>query len=213
MLKSMDRSEYHTFRFPYWDWRIEIQTSTGLRAEELFTEARFGATSSSGLPLVFGDIVGGNGGETICTGLYSNICDPNDNTGQLRRCPLIGTDNYNPCHSSNPDWPTIQQVNKAIAIDHYDSPPYNVSSKTGFRPLLDFDIRDDLEDCYDDRMCTCLLPRGYGKCNSTDLPPNYPLNSLTAFHTKMHFIVSTYVHNLNCSYFRKSLLHDHKSKN
>ena len=191
MLKSADRLDYHTFRLPYWDWRIEIQISTGLRAEELFTEARFGATRSSGFPHVFGNIVGESGWDTLCTGQYNNICDPNDDTGPLQRCPLIGADKYNPCHSSNPDWPTIQQVNHIIAIDHYDSPPYNVSSKTGFRPFLDFDIRDDLDDCRDDRTCTCLLPRGSSKCNSSVLPSTYPFNSVSAFHVEMHSLVST----------------------
>ena len=38
MLESMDDSEYHMFRLPYWDWRQEIQKSTGIRSENLFSE-------------------------------------------------------------------------------------------------------------------------------------------------------------------------------
>lgn len=35
------------------------------------------------------------------------ICDPRISTGPLQCCPFTGTD---PCSSSNPDWPTVQQV-------------------------------------------------------------------------------------------------------
>jgi len=44
MLQGMGQQDYHTFRLPYWDWRTEIQTTFGVRSEELFTESRLGVT-------------------------------------------------------------------------------------------------------------------------------------------------------------------------
>ena len=60
MLKSMGQVDYHTFRLPYWDWRIEIQwSSNGILSEDLFTANRLGETRNiSGFPHVFGDIIG-----------------------------------------------------------------------------------------------------------------------------------------------------------
>ena len=57
MLQNMGQQDYHTFRLPIWDWRIEIQKTIGIRSEELFTEERLGATRNvSGYPRVFGAI-------------------------------------------------------------------------------------------------------------------------------------------------------------
>ena len=192
MLRSIGRDNYHSFRLPYWDWRVEIQRSTGMPAEKLFTEKRFGATQNvNGFPHVVGDIFGPNGWDTLCAFLTTEICDPDVTTGPLKRCPSTGT---NLCHSSNPDWPTIKQVNHAISISAYDSPPYNVLSKTGFRPFIDFDIHDDLEECRNDRMCFCY-PYGGNDCDVTAIPFNV---SITAYRGEMHTIVrwylSTYVY-------------------
>ncbi|XP_065895941.1 tyrosinase-like [Dysidea avara] len=130
MLKSMGHRDYHTFRLPYWDWRIDIQRSTGILAEDLFTENRMGATRNvSGFPRVFGDIVG-DGWDTICWNTFFQICDPNVNTGPLQRCPFTGTD---PCNSNNPDWPT----------SHY-------------RSFVDADISYNIPKCRKDRICLCL---------------------------------------------------------
>ena len=74
MLKSIGLEDYHSFRLPYWDWRVEIQKSTGIPAEELFTERRFGATQNiSGYPRVVGDIVEPDGWESVCIRL--ELCD------------------------------------------------------------------------------------------------------------------------------------------
>ena len=98
MLKSMGHSNYHSFRLPYWDWRIEIQNSTGIRVEDIFTEKRFGATQNvNGFPRVVGDIVGPDGWDTLCSQTNFQLCDPNISTGPLQRCPFTGT---NPCHST-----------------------------------------------------------------------------------------------------------------
>ena len=100
MLQSIGRDNYHSFRLPYWDWRVEIQKSTGMSVEELFTEKRFGATQNvNGFPRVVGDIVELNGWNSLCVQANS-VCDPNINTGPLQRCPFTGN---NPCSSDNPD--------------------------------------------------------------------------------------------------------------
>ena len=162
MLRDEGSTDYHTFRLPYWDWRIEIQNSTGIRVEDLFTENRFGATRNiSGFPQVVGDIVGPSGWDSVCVQVFFEVCNPTVSTGPLQRCPFTGT---NPCHSSNPDWPTMQLVIDALAIDTYDSLPYNLDSRTGYRPFIDFDIHEDLEECANDRMCQCL-PNGGPSCN------------------------------------------------
>ena len=62
-------------------------------------------------------------------------------------------------------------MNDAIAIDHYDSPPYNLLSKTGFRAFIDFHVHDDFEACRNDRMCQCI-PFGGTSCDLSNLPPN-----------------------------------------
>ena len=56
MLKSMGHRDYHTFRLPYWDWRIDIQRSTGILAEDLFTENRMGLQGMSVVFLVYLEI-------------------------------------------------------------------------------------------------------------------------------------------------------------
>ena len=152
MLKSMGHVNYHTFRLPYWDWRIEIQRSSGILSDDLFTENRLGKTRNvSGFPCVFGDIVG-DGWDTICWQTFFKICDPNVNTGPLQRCPFTGTD---PCNNNNPDWPTSQQVNDAMAFDNYDASPYNLLSQKSFRSFVDHRIHFNITECRTDRMCVC----------------------------------------------------------
>ena len=185
MLKSMGHTDYYSFRLPYWDWRVEIQKSTGIPVEELLTESRFGATRNvSGFPHVVGDIVGPDGSESLCAQANFRICDPNIDTGPLQRCPFTGTD---PCNSNNPDWPTIKQVNDAIAIDTYDSPPYNMLSKTGYRTFIDYYVHDDLEECRNDRMCRCV-PYGGTDCDLTTVPPDV---SVAAYDGQLHIDVSS----------------------
>ena len=121
----------------------------------------------------------------MCYQADFQICDPNIKTGPLRRCPFTGT---NPCHSSNPDWPTIQQVNDAIAIDTYDAPPYNQLTRGGYRAFIDFQINDDLEECRNDRMCICL-PYGGPDCDLTNIPDNV---SVVAYFGQLHTDVSMY---------------------
>ncbi|XP_065911296.1 tyrosinase-like [Dysidea avara] len=152
MLKSMGHLDYHTFRLPYWDWRIEIQRSTGILSDDLFAEKRLGATRNvSGFPRVFGDIVG-DGWNTICWQKFFQICDPNVNTGPLQRCPFTGT---NPCSSNNPDWPTSRQVNRAMTFGRYERPPYNFLSRRNYRSFVDANVNFNIRRCRKDRMCFC----------------------------------------------------------
>ena len=84
MLKSIGHANYHSFRLPYWDWRIEIQNSTGIRIKDLFTDKSFGVTQNvNGFPRVVGDIVGPDGWDTLCSQANFQLCDPNISTGPL----------------------------------------------------------------------------------------------------------------------------------
>ncbi len=180
MLRNMNRSDYHTFRLPYWDWRSEIQTSIGVKSEDLFSENRLGETRNvTGFPQVFGTLYNGTW-ETICWLQLGTICDPRVNSGPLQRCPFTGTD---PCLSSNPDWPTLQNVNKALDFDEYDAPPYFFSSSdSAFRFFVDFSVNNDTEACRNNRMCACQ-PGG---------PDCIAVNGTLgpAFTGQMHFTVS-----------------------
>ena len=52
-----------------------------------------------------------------------------------------------------------------MIILQHSRPAHNATSKyclyylitAGFRLFIDFDIRDDLEDCHDDRMCIAAV--------------------------------------------------------
>ena len=160
MLESMDDPNYHLFRLPYWDWRresqrIEAPFDLGLGAEDLFIANRAGETRNmSGRPVVTGDLYG-NGWETMCWFRVGQICDPTENTGFLQRCPFTGT---NPCHSSNPDWPSQTNVLVALAAAEYDRSPYNIMTVGGFRAFVDFILGNEVTYpvCRTDRQCRCL---------------------------------------------------------
>lgn len=178
MLQSMNQSDYHTFRLPYWDWRSEVQNSFGLKAEDLFTANRLGETRHvGGFPRVFGALYDG-GWDTVCWLQLGQICDPRTSTGPLQRCPFVGE--Y-PCTSGNPDWPSQQQFIDAMAFDIYDAPPYDITSMDGFRSFVDFKVGTNASECRNIRMCQCvpLNPQ----CNGTG-----PALTLTG---QMHFVVST----------------------
>ena len=149
----MGRSDYHKFRLPYWDWRIEMQNSSiGLSSDDLLTEERFGVTRNvSGYPRVFGFVEGG--WNTTCWLQPEIICDPQVNTGPLQRCPFTGT---NPCSSSNPDWPSAKDVEDALNFDSYDAPPYTTLAMDGFRSFMDHYFSDDIDACRENRVCQCI---------------------------------------------------------
>ena len=151
MLQSLGREDYYKYRLPYWDWRREIQTSYGLPSEELFSLNRFGETRNiSNRPVVFGDLA--EDWTTICHATVQ-ICDPRISTGPIQRCPFIG----NPilCHSSNPDWPSIQDVNKLFDVEDYAVAPYDFFSVGSFGALVDLPLVTDVDECREDVYCTC----------------------------------------------------------
>ena len=154
MLQTMGRVDYHKFRFPYWDWRGEIQRSYGLPSEELFTFNRLGETRNvSNRPVVFGDLVGDDW-NAICLGKFGVLCDPKNAVSPLQRCPFTG--NPNLCHSSNPDWPTMQEVNKVLTFNDYEVPPFNLSAINSLRGYADFFLPSSIEECREDIYCQCI---------------------------------------------------------
>lgn len=161
MLLSMGDPNYHMFRVPYWDWRREIQMTSGIRVEDLFAANRLGNTrNESGIAIVEGDMYG-NGWETICWQMRGVVCDPRVSTGLLQRCPFTGT---NPCNADNPDWPLQEEFLEDFAVNFYDVPPYNITSFGGFRDSLDI-LNGVLtfEECRNDRQCQCM-PSGDPTC-------------------------------------------------
>ena len=180
MLKSTGHLDYASFRFPFWDWRAEIQNSTGTRSDELFTEGRLGATRNvSGFPVVYGSLIG-SGWDTTCWLTLNQICNPNLSTGPLQRCPFTGTD---PCNSNNPDWPTIEDVNQALALDLYDTAPYNIVSVGSYRSFVDFRIGMlTVEECLNDRMCLCL-PSTFPPCSA-----NGSITAVANMHSKVNIL-------------------------
>ena len=181
MLQAMGRVDYHKFRLPYWDWRWEIQRSYGLPSEQLFTLDRFGETRNiSNRPVVFGELVGDDW-NAICISTPEEICNPNIVTYALQRCPFTGDPNL--CHSSNPDWPTMQQVNELLEIRDYATPPFNISSTGSFRSMGDFIELDSIEECRKDIYCRCI-PGGV----DCDVPNDSPARriSAVAVHSKVN---------------------------
>ena len=159
---------------------MEIQHSSGISSDDLFSERRLGATINvGGFPQVAGTLIGG-GWDTTCWLTLGVICDPRVNTGPLQRCPFTGTD---PCNSSNPDWSTISDVNEAINTDNYDSLPYNLLSLTGYRSVVDFKIGTvSMSECGEDRMCQCA-PNLDPSCSSIGLP------ATASMHAKVSVVV------------------------
>ena len=154
MLQAMGRGDYHKFRFPYWDWRGEIQRSYGLPSEKLFTFDRFGEIRNiSNHAVVFGDMLGDDW-TTICLDNFYALCDPNNSTGSLQRCPFTGDPNL--CHSSNPDWPTMQDVNDLIEFYEYETPPFNYLATNSVRPDADYISVSSIEECREDLYCQCV---------------------------------------------------------
>ena len=158
MLKSTYPDTSHTFRLPYWDWRLEIQRKTGISP---FTADRLGltVTDSNNKPQVTGDLFR-NEWITICwlTNMDENVaaplCNPNDINGQplLQRCPHIS--GRNPCALDNEDWPTVKDVNDALGKSTYDASDFSRYANSGFRNFLEGFVPNVTSDeCDKDRFC------------------------------------------------------------
>lgn len=161
MLQNMGRPNYHTFRFHYWDWRREIQVE---RADDIFLINRLGITRPNGnnQPQVYGDLFNSSW-DTICwyggsgnvVESKGTICNPQNKTGPLLRCPFLPGRNV--CDSSNPDWPTLTNVNTAISKPTYDTESYNrTTTEDSFRNFMEgFDGSVSVEECSNSALCSC----------------------------------------------------------
>ena len=133
MLKSMNRLNYYEFRLNFWDW-------TDVNRTQIFTTDKLG--ENIGNSQVNGAIFN-TGWDTICwyngsgnvTEPRGTTCDPRNNTGPLQRCPTVDGDN--PCEMQD-NWPTIEDVEGALAKPKYDVKTYNKeANKKSFRNLLE----------------------------------------------------------------------------
>ncbi len=183
MLKETRPNTYHTFRLHYWDWRFEQQTSEN----SPFVSDRLGVTTDNGsvqfminrlrvttangsvrIDLVSSAI----GWETRCWNVKGQICNPNELTGSLRRCPRTDS-GADPCRFDNPLWPTIDNVNNAIGMSSYDGSTYNKFSTSGFRNYMEgfnvlTDDRAGRQDCAGDELCQCETGGSACSCETED---------------------------------------------
>lgn len=184
----MGRDDYQDFRLPYWDWRTEFQRSPeGLSSDDLFTENRLGATRNiSGFPQVFGDIYDDDWTTLCWLQLGRRNCDPRERNGPVQRCPFTEYD-PDPCRSSNPVWPSHQDVLDALNFDTFDVPNYDLFSMDGFRNFVDANVSFDVESCRADRMCECIP--GGPRCLPEDVPDGsiavaWKTHGIVRFHYK-----------------------------
>ena len=189
MLRNKGRDDYHTFRTHFWDWRREIQ----MTSPSIFQYNRLGERQEiDGRSHVHGNLYS-NGWNTICwyggsgevDEVKGTICNPNNNTGPLLRCPSVPPGTTNPCSSSNDHWPTIADVNKAINKPDYDTEPFDkYATADSFRNYMEgFDSSLDKNECAQKSLCKCEV--GRDDCNSSNA--DKPLlrllhNSVSAVH-------------------------------
>ena len=156
MLKSMGKEDYYTFRIPYWDWRKEKQTDDN----SPFKSNHLGETLDDiGSPKVHGDLYNEllNSWNTICWQDHQTyeICNPQNQTGQLQRCPM-GEDS---CNSTNKLWPSDKVVQTALSLRAYDTSPFNrIATEESFRNRLEGFMplpNSDLQACQDNELCQC----------------------------------------------------------
>ena len=179
MLQRMGRPDYHTYRSPYFDWRREIQEGSGVKFEDLLVENRFGFTNyTSGFPVVSGQLVGD--WQSVCARMTGQICDPNVPTEPIQRCPVPDR-----CRSDNPDWPTLERINRAISFETFDVAPWTEISSDGFRSFVDFEIGSDPDVCRNDRMCLCT--GGDINCTNPAIAAGSPV---ITFFSRIHTTVS-----------------------
>ena len=177
---------YYMFRLHYWDWRQEMQTDKN----SPFKSNRLGETRNvNGFPRVQGDLVR-DGWDVRCWNLPKGfICNPDNVTGQLQRCPFTGT---NPCDVNNPDWPTVAAVKQAVQMSSYDDSNYDKYSRSGFRNFMEgFNVlsnsSSDISSCANDRLCKCAT--GGFQCDGES--PNTPItrvlhNSVSLSNYNVH---------------------------
>ena len=138
-------------------------------ANSLFKSNRLGVTmdnDGSRRPKVHGDLLGDDR-QTRCWNLtLGSMCDPNENTGPLQRCPFSG----DPCSINNPHWPSVHEVATAVRMSSYDGDTYNKSSRSGFRNYMEgFSILSDneagVQSCSKNQRKLCRCETGDDKCH------------------------------------------------
>ena len=144
-------TDNHTFRLPYWDWRDPLQRDV------LFQRDRLGENVDGNVEgVLFDDDMW----QTRCwediepdPPLPLPICDPVQPSGEnLRRCP-----NATLCDKNNENWPSYEDIATAIAIDSYDTSPYDrfvEDTDNSYRNYMEGFITKPGEDCGDDTMCS-----------------------------------------------------------
>ena len=137
----------------------------------------------SNCPVVFGDITGDDW-HTICHAQPVEICDPSVPTGPLTRCPFTGDPNL--CHSSNPDWPQMEEINTLLEIEEYSVPPFGGIVGNSFRARSDFRIVTDIKQCREDVYCTCFP----GGVQCKDIPEQIMQMPGFAASVSVHSLVS-----------------------
>ena len=153
MLKSMGESDYHTFRTHYWDWRQHDRS-------EVFKEESLGKTvaNENNQPIVTGELFK-DGWDTVCWFNGSGnvdiqkgtICNPNNKTGPLLRCPFPDS-----CNTDNPKWPTFNQVRDAINKPFYDTKSYDMmTTDESFRNFMEGFESVEIGDCAENTLCKC----------------------------------------------------------
>ena len=154
MLKAAGRTDYHEFRVPYWDWRIEEER------EGAFMRSRLGERNIvMDQARVEGDLF--NNWKTVCwydgsggiqNSPNNNICNPSVDTGYLLRCPMV--DGKDPCNASNPNWPSFDDYNTALNKNDFDTDTFNISAgPSSFRNFLEGFEAVSVTDCRGNDLC------------------------------------------------------------
>jgi hypothetical protein len=149
MLKSMGRSDYHEFRFHYWNW-------TDSDRDSIFKENRLGISDPETAE-VSGNLFGENGWNTICwqgNDQDCATCDPRNPTAILRRCP-IGENNTDYCFIEA-NWPTTEHINQALSKSEYDTNSFDIEAdRDSFRNFMEgFEIVGSDVECNGNTLCS-----------------------------------------------------------
>lgn len=136
-------TEREDFAIPYWNWTNQDDRDI------LFTDEWFGGIDPEGDGLITGYFGSIDTWPIVCLNANStNLCDPSDRTGQLRRCPSTSE-----CEKTDERWPSPEEVAEAVDMETYDSEPYSRYSLTGFRNQMEgFDHNDCSDE--DDILCS-----------------------------------------------------------
>lgn len=131
------------FTLHYWDWRSPSQESL----DNLFTEDRLGSYDTNGT-VKFADY----DWDTVCWRPNDiQVCNATIPTGMLRRCPNNGN-----CLANSTLWPTDNDVERAVATNMYDNPPYNPTvGQESFRNRLEgFVPGVSTDECNTEPLCS-----------------------------------------------------------